>query len=75
MEERKYEVRYRNQCISRGMSIEDALLFVKAFFNEHREERGLFLSVNEEPLTAESEGDNVTENYLRYLFGPEFGKD
>ena len=64
MEERKYEVRYRNQCISRGMSIEDALLFVKAFFNEHREERGLVLSVNEEPPTAESKGGYVVPNFI-----------
>ena len=47
MEERKYEVSADGNRIAFGMTLDDALLFIKAYFDKYYMERGMILSVKE----------------------------
>jgi hypothetical protein len=47
MEERRYEVLEGDQRLATEMTLEDALLFIKAIFEKYYMERSMVLSVRE----------------------------
>lgn len=47
MIERKYEVSVGNDIIAFGMTLDDALLFIRAYFEKYAEERDMLMAVKE----------------------------
>ncbi len=52
-----YSVMIENVIVSKGMSIEHAVLFVKAIYNEYYNEKTMKVSLVKEPRNWVEEGD------------------
>ena len=51
MSERRFEVLCDNQLIASNMTLNDALMFIEAYYSKYYHERGMMLSVKEMDLT------------------------
>ena len=52
-----YSVMIDNIVVAKGMSIEHAVIFVKAVYNEYYNEKSMKVSLVKEPRTWEEEGE------------------
>ena len=52
-----YSVMIDNVVVSKGMSIEHAVLFVRAIYNEYYNEKNMKVSLVKEPRSWEEEGE------------------